>query len=246
MQFNTINCHCEPTPPSLRAAPPSLRAAPPSLRAEGEAIHLSSCTAWNMDCHVATLLAMTRVSGHCEPTPPVIASHPPSLRAEGEAIHLKSCTSWNIDCHVASLLAMTRVSGHCEPKAKQSILSPAPPEIWIATSLCSSQWHKLESLRAEGEAIHLESCTVWNMDCHVASLLAMTGIGVIASRPLSLRAEGEAIHLSSCTTWKIDCHVALLLAMTGLVWFVTSLHSSQWQYFNFNIMLSQLERILQI
>jgi len=28
---------------------------------------------------------------------------------------------------------------HCEPKAKQSILSPAPPEIWIASSRRSSQ-----------------------------------------------------------------------------------------------------------
>ena len=79
-----------------------------------------------------------------------------SLRAKGEAIHLSSCTTWNMDCHVASLLAMTRVSGHCEPKAKQSILSPAPPEIWIATSRRSSQWQEwvviasqpLPSLRA--------------------------------------------------------------------------------------------------
>jgi len=52
------------------------------------------------------------------------------------------------------------------------------------------------------------------VDCHVALLLAMTGIGVIASRPLSLRAAGEAIHLESCTVWNMDCHVALLLAMT--------------------------------
>jgi len=63
-----------------------------------------------------------------------------------------------------------------------------------------SEW----SLRAKGEAIHLSSCTTWNMDCHVALLLAMTGVGV-------------------------DCHVALLLTMTRGGWIATSLCSSQWQ-----------------
>ena len=85
-------------------------------------------TGVGVDCHVASLLAMTGVGVDC---------HVASLLA---------MTGVGVDCHVAALLAMTRIRViasrrhcHCEPQAKQSSFRLALPEIWIATSLRSSQ-----------------------------------------------------------------------------------------------------------
>ena len=102
-----------------------------SLRAEGEAIHLKPYTTWNIDCHVATLLAMTGIWFHCEPTPPVIASR----RRSNPSFVLHRLKH--------------RLPRRDAPRNDRDLVSlrSAPP-----------------SLRAEGEAIHLSSCTAWNME----------------------------------------------------------------------------------
>jgi putative intracellular protease/amidase len=67
------------------------------MRAEGEAIHVSSRTAF-LDCHGAVRLAMTGLN--------LWAFQISSLRGEGEAIHASSRMVF-LDCHGAVRLAMT-------------------------------------------------------------------------------------------------------------------------------------------
>jgi len=100
----------------------------------------------NIDCHVVSLLAMTgiRVIASQRRSNPAFVLH--HLKNRLPRRFTPRNDGVGVDCHVVSLLAMTGIRViashphcHCEPEAKQSILSLAPPEIWIATSLCSSQ-----------------------------------------------------------------------------------------------------------